>query len=103
MDIKVRGGTARGDENLCLSCRWAAVRESAQGQLMVKCAEFDVMITTATVRCSDYQNKNTTSLTDMEKIAWIVTTDAKGRVGFRPIKDMTKQEKKDAGVSTYSY
>lgn len=85
-EITVIGGTARGSENLCHTCKNALVREDNFNRQSVKCSAGAGWVKTKTVRCSDYIHRNLTEKWDLEKIAWTITADPKGKVGFTPPK-----------------
>lgn len=103
MQIKIKGGVARGDEDLCRTCKWATRREDSNGKETIVCTIFDKQIVTRTVRCTAYLDASRVPVSQMEKIAWIVTPDPKGRIGFRQVKEMSEEEKKKNGIYTYPY
>jgi hypothetical protein len=92
-NIDVDGGTAKGGTNLCLTCTWAKIREAQDGKLWIRCAEFEAWVTTNTYRCNAYRHKNQPDIYNLKEVAWIVTPDPKGKVGFRPFKDLSDDEK----------
>jgi hypothetical protein len=95
--------TPRSDVDLCASCTHSFIREGYSGHRDVFCQLIQppLCIKEPTVFCKDYRHKNETDLYDLEKIAWIVTTDPKGKMGFRPWIDMTKEERDRLGVRRY--
>lgn len=95
--------TPRSDVDLCKTCSYALIRESYQGRREVFCDHMDMhgqdkRVRGQIVKCSGYRHKNQPDSWQLEKIAWIITTDPKGKVGFRPWKDMSENEREDAGV-----
>lgn len=72
---------------LCGSCREGTTRQHDNGDVVTMC---DAGMNTQrvhrpVVRCTDYDEKGSVSKWDMEKIAWIVTTDKSGKtIGFQP-------------------
>jgi hypothetical protein len=94
MRIDVEGGTAKGGVNLCLSCTWAKVREGQDGKTTIRCAEFEAWVTTNTYRCSAYRHKNQTDVYTMKEIAWIVTAETRGKIGFKQFKDLNEEEQR---------
>jgi hypothetical protein len=94
MHIEVDGGTAKGGVNLCLTCIWAKVREGADGKVAIRCTEFEAWITTNTYRCNTYRHRNQADIYTMKEIAWIVTPDVRGKVGFKPFKDLDEEERR---------
>lgn len=92
--LKIRGGTPQKyAENLCLSCRHAIIRTDGTNQKTIHCNVFDVIIKSNTVECNSYTNANETSIRDMEKIAWHIIPGKHGVMGFKPYKELTKDEK----------
>lgn len=77
-----------GEHGICGTCRNAQVMETRRGETIVMCTAMrsvsSVMrVTIPLVFCSAHEDKNTPTSWDMEKIAWTLSTDTKGRVvGF---------------------
>ena len=84
MNIKVKGGTAKGDDApLCVACRFAQVVTGDRGQEYTRCAELGARVTFKVVTCSEFVSRQHPSLWHMEDIAWILRTDNRKRqVGF---------------------
>ena len=95
MRLKVQGGTARNDEDLCPTCKYSTIVELSDSQTLVRCSQLDLRLTKRVTRCNSYSNKNEPPLFEMMKMAWVVTTDAKKKVGFRPYRELTKAEQGD--------
>lgn len=92
--------TPKHDVDLCATCSHSWIREDANGRKDVICNEpmQPVRITTPTVRCKNYRHVNEPDVYSLEKIAWIITTDGKGKIGFRPWQQMSEDEREKAGV-----
>lgn len=102
MRLKVRNGTQEhSGENLCLSCRRSTWRKDRSGHTYIQCHAFERKVDSVTVECSEYDDKGRPALWDMEKIAWVLMSDKKGPIGFRPIKDLTDEEKRKLGLDRY--
>jgi hypothetical protein len=82
MRINVKGGTARGDEDLCATCRYSLIRVGSNGAKTVKCDFFGRVWYEPTVECSNYSDRRVPYLGEMKEIAWTVTPNPKGKVGF---------------------
>ena len=100
--IKVEGGTARNDENLCDNCQNATIATDSKDQSYVQCAVFSQMINTRIVKCTAWKHTNHQSLWDMREQAWIIGRST-GKAGFRGAGDLklthykklSQEEKKD--------
>lgn len=84
MGFKIQPGTSA---SLCGTCREALVIEFADHS-EVRChsrGSDALLIRGPVLRCNDYDNKTRPSKWDMEKIAWVITTDKSGKaIGFTP-------------------
>ena len=96
----MRGATPNSSVDLCATCTHAFIREGYDGSRATICHAVDpnLIIRGNTVKCSDYRHKNEPEAYDLEKIAWIITTDPKGTIGFRPWVKMSEDERRDIGV-----
>jgi hypothetical protein len=79
------------DGSLCATCRDSQIVDFADGKSVVHChtrgAMKPIAIRGPVVRCNDYDDRRLAAKWDMEKIAWIVTTDKSGKtIGFAPPK-----------------
>jgi hypothetical protein len=86
MKFKIHHALTAG---LCNKCRYAHVHVYEDGGAVVTCSEANgtlgYRISRPVSECSDFENKNDASKWDMEKIAWVVTTDKSGTsIGFKP-------------------
>jgi hypothetical protein len=92
MNIKIHGGVIGNDpgkHGLCSSCANAEIREAYNGNVYVSCGitHPPLPVHQPLVRCTEYREHNQVDRYDMEKIAWIVSTDSKtNKVGFTPPK-----------------
>lgn len=103
MKIKIREGTPNHGKSLCRSCSNAMImRGGAVSEKTVLCTElkggygrqevpYEII-----VECSAFQEKAIQSLYEMQKIAYILKTDVKGKpIGFIPNRQFRVEEKKD--------
>lgn len=85
--IKVLGGTAK-DEFLCRTCRSSHIMGTGGVTETVICNNNWnklVNITRKVTACNGYSDRRQIPLSDLEEIAWTVTTDKSGaKVGFKP-------------------
>lgn len=89
MRVNIKGGTANHSTNLCLSCKYASIREAHDGAVQVQCEQFSGKIS-PTVRCSVYEHKNNPDMYEMKQIAWVITPGREA-LGFRPFKTVAKE------------
>jgi len=73
-------------EGLCHTCREGFIVELNNNEQIIKCQYSYVNLTRPVIKCSEYDPKNLPSRRDMEKIAWVITTDKRRKIGFRPPK-----------------
>lgn len=95
-----RGGTTRGSDNLCLSCKFSTRRRGARSNYeVIRCDMLrapDNIIEEPIAECSEYQDASHPSLSAMREIAWIVNADKKtGKAGFLSPKDYDKAVKEE--------
>jgi hypothetical protein len=104
MKLKLVGGTARGDENLCKTCIHAHRRRYAHNNIDVTVCKvfFDspMPIEGPVAECSDYRDERRTQLGSMKDIAWQVSVDRRtGKAGFlNP--DSARKAEKDGQLDT---
>lgn len=111
---KIQGGTVEhGERSLCDSCRHALIVEGPSiNDRFVQCAKMNDDYGHAKVRvpfhvhhCSGYENRATTTLWEMKKIAWELRTDKSGRkIGFmspQDLRDAKEKEGKSEGTTKY--
>ena len=82
---KVIGGTPRGSNSLCLSCRFSQIMRGFQLQTEIRClrlGQIPPLVRISVAECSGYENKATPSLYQMMEIAWNVTSRSRGPAGF---------------------
>jgi hypothetical protein len=65
------------------------VRRGVNNAETRRCTYLDKEIREPTVECSIYRDKRTIHIAEFEKIAWTITANPKGRVGFEPPKPST--------------
>jgi hypothetical protein len=92
--VNVKGGTAPDHStDLCVTCRFGSNREGQGGETQVTCSIFG-KIKQPTLRCSEYSHKNQVELIEMKEIAWVITPNNKQAPGFRPYKELSKEEQR---------
>ena len=84
--IEITGGTAKHDQDLCATCANGTLVEFADGKIVKECSVLALKPNGRVVRCGSYRHKNSPDLYHLEKIAWMITSDPKGPVGFQPPK-----------------
>lgn len=89
--LKIRNGTSRSDENLCVTCdRYIYRKEAQTGKEVRICQasyEVPMYLTGPVAVCNRYEDRRQPSLYDMRKIAWDVKATSSGKVlGFTPPK-----------------
>lgn len=87
MRFKIHGTHTTKGEPLCPSCSHSFVRKgAAQGDEDTLCNVFyedAIPITYPVIECNRYNNRDIPSLSEMNKIAWFITSDRRtGKVGF---------------------
>lgn len=99
--VKINGHATRSGKPLCPSCSHAFIRKgAANGQEVTLCRvlyEEAIQITYPIVECSEYREAGLPSLSEMNKIAWFITSDKRpGQAGFNVTKwDKVSQDLKD--------
>jgi hypothetical protein len=83
---KVIGGTPRGVESLCSTCRAAHRVIGLNMQTVTYCAALprSPRVTFPVSECSVYDDQRLPSLDAMRQIAWEVKSRNRGPVGFAP-------------------
>jgi hypothetical protein len=85
--ITVRNGTAVGRESLCRTCRHAHLQIGfANSEEEVRCGFFydqPRLVSFAVSQCTDFLDKLTPTLFEMQKIAFVIETKKRsGNIGF---------------------
>jgi hypothetical protein len=84
--IKVQGGTPSGTRSLCQTCsRGHIIKGFRASEVEVFCRQFYIEreIRFAVCECTFYEDRRLASKSEMEEIAWFLTTRKAGRtVGF---------------------
>ena len=81
---KVRGGTPKGFQSLCTTCRFAQVIRglNLQEEVFCRAANPVMRVSFPVETCSLYDDKRIPSRWDMEQIAWVVQSRNRGPMGF---------------------
>jgi hypothetical protein len=92
VSIRIHNGTPiLSGPSLCLSCRHSQIITDHRSEDTVLCHAGQSMnpmaITRPVIRCNEYENENTPSMFEMQKIAWKISVDKENRpAGFLPPK-----------------
>lgn len=91
---KIHDGTARGDVDLCRSCR-ACRRTIHGGQENRSCMAVgrETTLSARVSECSFYSNSSLPHLHDLEQIAWEITSKGGRSVGF-----ISPEDRRKAGI-----
>lgn len=110
MLIKVVGGTAKDDKNLCLTCQHSKVAEDSKGEQLIGCSAFGMMMKTKIVKCTAWVDVSQVSLYDMKQEAWIIRapTEKAGFRGtnnpkFKQYKKLSREEQRSVDDDTITY
>ena len=79
---KVRGGTPKGSDSICLGCRHAFVIKGVNNQQIVHCQPVEKTIRFPVYECSQFDDKSQPPLYEMQRIAWTVHSRNRGPMGF---------------------
>lgn len=82
---KVQGGTPRGFESMCVTCRYAQVVRGLNLQSAIVChyaSQAPQVVRFPVERCSTYDDKRMPPLYQMREIAWNISARNRGPVGF---------------------
>jgi hypothetical protein len=87
LNIRIHNGTPiLGGPSLCLSCRHSQIITDHKGEDSTFCHAGQglnpLVITRPVIRCNEYENENTPSMFEMQKIAWKISVDKDRPVGF---------------------
>lgn len=80
--LKIIDGTPRTQTSLCESCWHSTIINGENFEKIVHCNELGRDIRFKVNRCNRYDDKALPSLQDLEKIAWVVESRVKDKVGF---------------------
>lgn len=81
--LKVQGGTAKSTVSLCKTCRNSIVVRGNNHQQIVRCQALGKDFTFDVAECTNYFDRTSPALYEMEEIAWRVVTKKAGReIGF---------------------
>lgn len=81
--IKVRDGTPKTATSLCVTCRNATIVKGTNLQQLVRCSDLERLINFPVADCTGYENKAHPRMYQLEEIAWIVQSRARGPAGFQ--------------------
>ena len=102
--IKVKGGTPQGSDTLCRTCSRAHIIKGFRAtEEEVFCRHFYIEreIRFPVSECSWYEDQRLASKTEMEEIAWFLTTRKPGRsVGFVSAAKLREMESEAAKVTS---
>ena len=98
MRLKIQGGTAEhGEPSLCHTCHFATIVQGTRlDDQIVECMRLSERsrIRFHVTACSAYSDRRRTSIRDMEKIAWVLRSDAQRKqVGFVPASQLRPRER----------
>lgn len=85
MKVRIIGGTASGEEDLCATCRNAYIRQGASGEKTVRCDFFQRTWKEPTHECNIYSDRRVPHLHDLKEIAWSVEPSNRTKAGFHPV------------------
>lgn len=87
MDLKILNGTPKSGDTLCRTCSNALIirGQNFEEEIFCQCISFVARPVRYKVeKCTRYYMKTLVSLVDMEKIAWIISTESLDPIGFAP-------------------
>lgn len=98
MRINVQGGTPlSGERSLCKNCRLGVTMSGENREEYTFCRYTERGVPFRITNCSQFDDKSTTSVHEMEKIAWKLCADKKGNTaGFLSPGDYV--EKRSKGI-----
>jgi hypothetical protein len=100
--IKIKGGTPRSSDSLCQTCsRGHVIKGFRVSEEQVFCRYFYIEreIRFPVSACTFYEDSRLASKSEMEEIAWFLTTRKSGRtVGFVSAAQFRKMEEDDAQI-----
>lgn len=102
--LKVQDGTREGGEwSLCRSCSYGNYTEGrSYRETVITCRRLvfpgpygvTCIVPYPIKKCSGFVHKNLPSISAMEEVAWIITTDSRTRqIGFKPMRKLSNEEK----------
>jgi len=68
---------------LCGKCKYSHITEHSN-KLIIRCNQLDMFIKERVTSCTRFYDANLASISDMEELAWILRTNEKNSVGFKP-------------------
>lgn len=91
LGIKVQPGNAT---TLCATCTRGTMTVDKHDHRHVWCHAIEKPVFVDIVQCNSHSSKRTTTLYEMKQIAWVITTDEKKNIGFRPLSLLKGEERK---------
>ena len=94
MKFTIRGGTTK-TLDVCRSCANLFRRVDDRGERRFCTQQWDhpELLRSPVSECSEFEEKYSTSLNDLRKIAWILRTDKGGKsIGFSRYDDLSEKE-----------
>lgn len=103
MDLmKIRNGTRSDSTDLCRTCRNSVIiqgsRDSDERRYCDALSGDKAEIHANVADCNNYYNKSLPSLSQYEKIAWVLETSKGRQVGFVPAKEWREKNKYESVV-----
>ena len=101
--LKIQQGTARGDADLCRTCRNASIQVDRYGERR-RCTAAGtftggLVLTTPVSSCTFYSNMNLPTLQSLMEIAWELSPpSSRGHMGFT-----TPEDRRKAGIAPASF
>ena len=87
MTIKIKGGTARGEESLCQTCRCAHIRKGfreSEEQIFCGVSEQLRPVLFKVAECTDYANRSVPYRYELEQMALLINVPpARRKAGFK--------------------
>lgn len=68
---------------LCGKCKYSHVTEHGN-RLIIRCGQLDMFIKERVTSCTKFYDINLPYINEMEELAWILKTNEKNAVGFKP-------------------
>lgn len=92
---KVQDGTPNHTDHLCASCRMAVITRGQNLQeerIVCRVLSPNALITHRVSFCTEYSDRSTTSLYEMQEIAWTLTTSPGRKVGFVSPQELRRRD-----------
>jgi len=97
MKLKV----AHSSAGLCGGCKHGGII-TGSGKEVVICSRYDMMVSRPVERCTSYQDAKVRPVQEYYDAAWVLRTDKLTKsIGFKPWKEMSREEKEASGGDEY--